>query len=235
MKTKLLFLTSMLVTTGSVVFGSPIIPGPVDASHYFGPLSGATWGGSGIPNDATVSQTTIHNNNDTITLALSATQRYSNPALGNDGAGTFFATPGLNDGLVGASLGTTWNFDWYINLADNTGAAYSFALKYGNNTSDVFNTLSYGLASHVTGTQQDSWNLTMTSFLNGISFDPTANAVYGFQLEAFDSNGNMIGTDAINVNVSAVPDAASTAMLLGLGFIGLAAVGYKQNRLLLTK
>ena len=63
----------------------------------FGPLSEATFGGGGIPND-NMAITTITTGADdfktVITLGLSATRRHSNPALTNDGAGTFFAGGG---------------------------------------------------------------------------------------------------------------------------------------------
>jgi len=235
---KLLGLTSLFLTTGLAVFATSITP------NYgsFGPLSGATFGGSGIPNDAVAATTKIVNGNDTITLGLTATARYANPTVGNNGAGTFFATPGLNDGLGSPShdIGTTWNFDWYINLADNTTAGYSFALLYGNNTTGASTLLGFGPASNVSGTAQNSWNLNM-GFLNTISFDPNASAIYGFQLEAFDAAGALLGTTAINVQVGqldeipGVPDAASTALLLGAGFLTLAVFGFGKNRLALAK
>src|SRR5215469_8414331 len=82
----------------------------------FGTLSGATFGGTGIPNNAveiTTVNTTPNGNgaSDTITLGLTATPRYQNPALGNNLAGTFSATAGANDGLGNPphSVGPTWN------------------------------------------------------------------------------------------------------------------------------
>ena len=232
---KYLAVASALVMGGSAVLATTITPN----YDTFGSLPAATFGGTGIPNDA-VAQTTIsglnQNQDNSITLALSATQRYSNPTVGNNGAGTFFATTGENNGLDGASpahaLGPTWNFDFYINIVDPTGAGYHLGLLYGNNTTGTSKILDFG--SLTAGTYQDSWNLDM-SFLSGIGFDPNANSVYGFELTLLNADGRPVGDDvAINVDVTGgaqTPDTASTAMLLGCGFIGLALVGRRQMRL----
>ena len=78
----------------------------------FGNLAGATFGGSGIPTDPTAITTA-----NGVTLGLTAFGRYANPSLTNDGAGTFTATPGANDGLDGGPhpIGATWSFGYYIN------------------------------------------------------------------------------------------------------------------------
>ena len=60
----------------------------------FGPLPGATFGGSGIPNDA-VAITTIVDGTTTITLGLTAHQRFASPAVTNNGAGVFTAQAGV--------------------------------------------------------------------------------------------------------------------------------------------
>ena len=58
----------------------------------FGSLPQATFGGSGIPNNAVQ----MGHNVGGVDLGLTATQRFTSPALTNDGAGTFFATPGFD-------------------------------------------------------------------------------------------------------------------------------------------
>jgi hypothetical protein len=69
-------------------------------------------------------------------------------------------------------------------------------------------------------------------FLDTIGFNPNDNGVYGFELEAFDSSNTLLGSTAINVIVgSSVPDTASSALLLGLGCVGLLAFGFAQKRL----
>jgi len=240
MKTKLILgLAATCLITGNMAFATDITP----SFTTFGSLKGANFGGNGIPNTDVAAITVITNGNDTITLGLTATQRYSNPPVTNNLAGTFYATPGLD--AASPSTYAKWNFDWYINLADNNAGTYSFNLLYGNNTTGASNgfvipTGTSGLTSTVSGTGQDSWNLRM-GFMNvvpttTIGFDPTADGVYGFELQAFNAAGTMLGETAINVNVgSSVPDAASSTLLLGLGLGSLLLFGYKQNRLTVTK
>lgn len=229
---KHLAIASVLLTSGFSLFATTIAP----SFGSFGTLSGATFGGTGIPNTAVaIKEVSFAGNNDTITLGLTATARYSNPTVGNDGAGTFFATPGLNNGLDGGghTLGPTWNFDYYIKTGANNVGTYSFALLYANNTTGVSTSL---LLGPITGTAQDSWNLSM-GFLNTIGFDPNASGQYGFELELLNSDSHVVAKTAINVDVgtSRVPDGSSTALLLGLGFAGLAVLGFRQNRQALAK
>ena len=88
---KLLGLTSIMLASGIAVFASPITPTYNDS---FGTLSGATFGGSGIPNNAVAISTYTDDSGNVVTLGLTATPRYSAPAVGNDNAGTFYAMPG---------------------------------------------------------------------------------------------------------------------------------------------
>jgi hypothetical protein len=228
---KSLFLATVFMTAGLSAFATSIAP----SGTALVSLPAATFGGSGIPNNAVEVTTVTTPRQDVITLGLTATPRYFNPALGNNGFGTFTATPGFNNGLgtPPQTLGPTWNFDFYINLVDNSGTTYNFALAYANNTTGVGSSLSLGSAT-ASGTAQNSWNLSM-GFLSGIGFDANASGVYGFELEQVSADGVVIASTAINVNVGSVPDSSSTAALLGLGFAGLAVVGYRRNRLALAR
>ncbi len=235
---KLLGLTSMLFISGFAVSAATIAPNYTS----FGTLSGATFGGTGIPNNA-VAITTIANGGDTITLGLSATPRYSAPAVGNNGAGTFYATPGTASGK------SLWNFDYYISVNNSDFANYTFALLYESSAS-ALTTMAYGPVAVAVGDEikagggttyttvsgttaaQDSETLSFGYLGTPIGFDPNANSVYSFELVAYDATGAAIGNCAINVNVR---DAASTAGLLGLGFLALAAFGFRQNRLAMAK
>jgi hypothetical protein len=237
MKMKLILgLTATCLMTGTIAFASPVTP----AYDTFGTLSGATFGGTGIPNNA-VAITTINNGNDTITLGLTATPRYSAPAVSNDGDGTFFATPGASSGK------SLWNFDYYISVNNSGFGNYSFELLYGTDASSLTTmspdpaSVAYfdgGSAFTTVGdviTAQDSENLGFSFLGSAIGFDPNANGIYSFELEAFDGNGNQIGNTAINVDVGTVPAVTSTAMLLMFGFTGLMLFGYRQNRLQLAR
>lgn len=217
----LLTLTSLILVAGSAV-AADIVP----KYDTFNNFPSANYGGSGIPTDPSA-VSTVTDNNNTITLALIAHQRYSNPALGNNGAGTFFATPGFNDGLEGQSMGPTWNFGFYVSLdaALNNTSPYYTRLVYGNNTTDAFVTTPAQIIGAGDIVLQDSWNLSM-GFLGGIGYDPNAAGQYGIELQVLNAAGAVVGSSAINVNVGnvSVPDAGSTAGLLGTGLLGLAAL-----------
>jgi hypothetical protein len=205
---KYLLVATAFLTGGWSVFATSIAP----SGTALVSLPAATFGGTGIANDKVEVTTITTPRQDTITLGLTATPRYFNPALGNDGFGTFTATPGFNNGLGSPAhtLGPTWNFDFYINVVDNSGAG----------------------TTSTSGTIQDSWNL---GFVSGIAYDPNASGLYGLQLEQINADGVVVASTAINVNVGSVPDASSTATLLGLGFVGLAFAGYRHNRLALAR
>ena len=108
----------------AILAAAPATAAPVTPVFTsFGALAAATFGGSGIPNDA-VAITQIVDGDNVITLGLTAHQRYFNPPLVNDGAGTFAAGPGSNFGDPGnpggpgpgTALGATWNFAFYVDI-----------------------------------------------------------------------------------------------------------------------
>lgn len=187
--------------------------GPVTPDYdTFGLLSAATFGGSGIPNDS-VAITTIGD----VTLGLTATQRYSNPTVTNNGHGTFFATPG-EDTLPNYAR---WNFSIYANNASSTN--YLLQLLWDMNPgagTDEASLATFGSGPLAAGsTFQDSWNLGMP-FLGG-GFDPTAVGEYSFALILRSATGQELGRSAINVNVGHVPDTASTGLLTLAGLASL--------------
>ena len=85
-----------------------------DPVGTFGTLPGATFGGSGIPNNAVMISELAYGTG-TITLGLTAHQRYSNPAPENDGAGNFWAKAGgdAGNGEPGYAL---WNVGYYSSV-----------------------------------------------------------------------------------------------------------------------
>ena len=66
---------------------APILP----TFGTFGPLAGATFSGTGIPNNP-VAITTVGG----LTLGMAASQRFVGPNLGNNGAGTYNAPAGVS-------------------------------------------------------------------------------------------------------------------------------------------
>lgn len=225
---KLLKLTGLLLLGSAIsAFGITITP----QFDSFGTLSGATFGGSGIPNDNVAITTILTSTGKTVTLGLTATQRYDNPAPTNDGAGNFFAPAGPDSNSTNPiSSYAKWNVGFFIGIDPDAGledvfAGYSIRLYYdrdplSGNDADDFLFLGEG---------QDSWNLGMNLFnLDGGSFDPSAIGEYGFALVLNKKSGNFItgyttqevGRSAILVN--SIPDGGITLVLLGLGLSGLA-------------
>jgi len=241
----------LLVGIVSATLASGSLAMAVNPSTTFGPLNAANFGGSGNPNQAVqVTTWTSPIAGDTITLGLAAQQRYDNPALGNDGAGTYFATPGSNVKGPSSILGSLWNFDYYINVSSSDIGRYHFKLLYdfnpGANTPDnqlgvidinaALAALQIDAAS--IKTVQDSENL-LFPFLstsgNGITpppgtFDPNATGEYTFKLEVVNADGNIQAESDIKVDVQGVPDTNSTALLLSLATGGLLVFASKRTK-----
>ena len=74
-----------LTLAASSAFATAVVP----TYTTFGTLTGANFGGSGIPNNAVAITTSTALNG--VTLGLTATQRFSSPAVMNNGAGVFQA------------------------------------------------------------------------------------------------------------------------------------------------
>jgi hypothetical protein len=218
-------LSPLFVAAGVVTAGAaPITP----TYTTFGTLSGATFGGSGIPNNA-VAITTIGD----VTLGLTAHQRYFNPPVANDGAGTFTAVNGGDIYSIPPEPGyARWNFGWYVANAGTD--SYLVELLYDFDPGTGTDSGNLGKIGSILGsnkTVQDSWNLGMafldTSTSPNVSppaypsFDPNASGQYSFALILRDAgSGAELGRAAINVNV--VPDGGGTLAIFGLAMGAMA-------------
>lgn len=206
---------------------------PITPSYTtFGTLAGATFGGSGIPNNA-VAITTLGD----LTLGLTAHQRYDAAPVTNNGAGTFTAQAGVS--LVSPSPADpygAWNFGFYI--AGASAPQYAFSLFYDFDPAAQTEQAVHGRTLTppgfaTAGPTQNSWNLGM-DFLDvtvpGLtapafpSFDPNVAGQYSFALVAYTVNtaGQLVeaARSAIVVNVNSVPEPTSLA-LAGLALVGL--------------
>jgi hypothetical protein len=223
---------AVLVSCVSSASAGAVIP----TFTTFGSLPSATFGGSGIPNNA-VAITTIADGNATITLGLTAHPRFGSPAVTNDGAGTFTASVG---GYPGAPNLAKWNFGFYIGVANGNLADYVFELLYDFDPASGNDEATHGKIgafSIVNNPEQGSQNLGFAFLATAVpgfidpptfaSFNPNAAGEYSFSLRAFYLRGGLLGESAIRVN--AVPEPGTFA-IFAIGAIGVAGTMVRRRR-----
>jgi hypothetical protein len=224
------------------------LPGLASATPLydtFGPLTGANFGGSGIPNGSVAISSQFEDGANTITVAMNATQRYSNPVVTNDGLGTFFAGTGSNTGGANQSTttGALWNFNYYIDVT-GPGAVlanydiklfYDFNPAFDNGPTDlgVVNVTNGILATNPLLTNaQGSENLmfgylatSVPGFLTApggafTSFDPNATGEYNFAIQVTRAGWSV---EQVRMDVQVVPVPAAVWLFgSALGLLGLA-------------
>jgi len=196
----------------------------------FGPLDEATFGGTGIPNQKVAVSRQFEDGNTLITVAMSATQRFSNPALTNDGAGTYFANAGSNFGGAGESAteGALWNFNFYVDIDGPAGAKltdydinlfYDFDPAFDNGPAGlgVINLSAFVAAgSDPTATRIENYQNLLFGFLGvdalpfrtaptSAAFDPNVNGEYNFAIQV--AAGWAVEQVRMDVQVVPVPGA----------------------------
>ncbi|MEM1346189.1 MAG: hypothetical protein AAGI34_16625, partial [Pseudomonadota bacterium] len=196
---KTVLLGAVLALGLSAAQAAPISP----SFQTFGDLPQATFGGSGIPTDPTAFSAFVDpGTGDTLLLGLSATQRFSNPAPTNDGAGTYFVEPAFNNGITGSSLGAGWNFNFYVEvLATGSGSGtigdFEVELLYdldaGVDTDEsALGVIDLSLLTPTSTLEQGSQNATFAFLAGpafpgltppGATFNPLAPGEYTFALQ----------------------------------------------------
>jgi hypothetical protein len=83
--------------------------------QQFGQFNAYTGGGTGIPNDA-VATKNYSFGGENFTIGLTATERFNNEDVTNDGAGTFFAKAGSNTPPGASAAGATWGFGFFLGM-----------------------------------------------------------------------------------------------------------------------
>jgi len=199
---------------------------PTPIFDTFGKLSQASFGGTGISNNAVAIDTfsgksLLGKSTGTITLGLSVTPRgHNNPAVTNNGAGVFTVDAGVDkSGSPLFEQLAAWNLDFYIGGAKSSNF-YVYELKVDVDPSSKDDYRTFLLSAN----EQDSWNLGALALelLGGYSFDPNAVGQYSIELEALQPFTNsVVGETSILVDVKDVPEPASLA-LVGVALAGVA-------------
>jgi len=212
----------------------------------FGAFPDATWGGTGIPNDAVAASRQFIDGDTTITVAMNATGRFSNPQLTNNGAAVYFATPGSNFGGSGESTneGALWNFNSYVAIdsPDKVLTDYQIDVWYDfdpagpRSCCDLTGSGRIDLTAFLAATDpsatlfEDSQNL-LFNFLSvdnppflfspSGSFDPDATGNYQFAITVSTGGALDFPVDAVAMEVEVVPiPAAAWLFASALGLLG---------------
>lgn len=237
MKYTLNSVAALVALASTAAFAAPITP----STTALQTLSGATFGGSGIPNTA-VQVLTLDPTVADVTIGLTAHQRFTGPNLVNNGTSTFEASTGVsaNPPSSPADPYALWNFAFYVGGDDI--ANYLFRLYYDFDPASDTDEANHGviefMGSVLQGAAiQNSLNLGMDFLATSVpgitaplgSFSPTVEGEYTFALTATLERVE-VGRVAILVEVNAPRDPGTpipepgTLALASLALLGLAGL-----------
>ena len=218
----------------------------------FGSFPDATWGGDGIPNDAVAASMQIVNGADTVRVALSATERFSNPPVLDNGAAIYQAGIGSNCGVAtdpvgcpSGNQGALWNWNYFVDVQGGGKLVdYQIDLWYDLDPDGpkAFGDLSglgrinitasliaNGLTelTRIEGSENNLFDFLGTDIPGiidapDVAFDPNAEGNYQYAITV-SRFGFPVDTVAMEVNVVPIPAAA---WLFGSA---LAALGFRRR------
>ncbi|MBR0723811.1 PEP-CTERM sorting domain-containing protein [Bradyrhizobium manausense] len=155
-----------------------------------------------------------------VELGLRAAIRFIGPITPS---GNVYVAP---QSTIGSTL-ALWNFEYSYDPGANAGTTTTISV-----TDHLGHTLAFPLDlildnTHVGTASQNSENIGFFTTPGG-PFDPTIPAIYSIDLLTTDSNGARLASVDIQVNVGAVPEPSTWAMMI-LGFCGLGFMGYRRR------
>ena len=168
-----------------------------------------------------------------IELGLRAKERPSGNLL--DGStGTYFADPGL---YAGGGVKARWNYEFSFNIGERAYDGLTFRIGVDHDPSAA---VSYSWADPRTQWGDNAMVTLVPDGSNGFqnsqnvgfggtpggAFNVNQDGLYSFALEVRDATGALLDSTTMNVQVGAVPEPETYALMLA----GMVAVGFAARR-----
>lgn len=206
----------------SIVPALALVCGTAQADSSYGDLAnpGVYFGAGNVNGNFTIGT------DNGIELGLRAKNRATG-ALLDGSSGTYFADPGH---YAGGGSKAQWNYEFSFNLSglsDNEGLSFLLGVDHDPSAGTAYTWVDartyFGDNATSGSSFQNSQNVGFHSTPGG-AFDLDQNGLYSFVLEVRAANDNLLGSTSMNVQVGAVPEPETYALMLaGLGVVGFAS------------